>query len=181
MNFNHHGTVITLNLDRQAASLEDDAVVIADNLTCVVKWFRQEDGYGFLQSPEIDQDIFIHSSKLDPVEAPTLIANDVLVCRVVRGMRGPQVDEVYEYLPFSRNATSKYKEGIIKWFNVESDFGFIKEDGSRDVFLPGKKVRKLGIDIKNLKPNQKVSFTSKVDTRGNRVVDELLIDAESMT
>lgn len=178
--------MITLNLDRrpQSCVVSDDSEennnyhTLFDQLECIVKWFRQEDGYGFLQSGEVDTDIFIHSSKLDPVQAPTLMPGDIIICKIVRGLRGPQVDEVYSYTAAAREEEVQYLDGIVKWFNTKSDFGFVKslnDPSMGDIFLSGKKARSLGINISDLKSNQKVLFTYKVDPRRNLVVDQLLI------
>jgi len=169
-----------LDLDQNQTEVNQDINIVESRIRCVVKWFRTEDGYGFLQAPGIQGDIFIHSCKLNPINAPALMPLDVLECKIVKGLRGPQVEEVYTYEPGPKE--SGYLHGIIKWFNSKSDFGFVTLIGKdaedlqegTDVFLPGKRIRSLGFDKNDLKTNQRVIFTIKLDSRGNKVVDKLM-------
>lgn len=154
-------------------------------IECFVKWFRQEDGFGFLKSRALNKEIFIHNSVLDPTTVTSMAPGDMLVCDVIQGMRGPQVDMVYSYTPQSQTTQAQeqdeYFEGNIKWFNVKSDFGFVKgieESGNRDIFLPGNKLRSIGVKTDKIYPNQPVTFSFKMAFKDNYVVNKLKINSE---
>ena len=46
--------------------------------------------------------------------------------------------------------------GIVKWFNDEKGFGFIKQDNGKDVFVHHNSIKMNG--RRTLRENQKVSF-----------------------
>jgi len=50
------------------------------------------------------------------------------------------------------------ESGILKWFNVEKGYGFIKAEKGADVFVHVSTVNSANIDPGNFKEGQKVSF-----------------------
>lgn len=164
-------------------------------LHCEVKWFKMSEGYGFVRiADNVDltwltenDDIFIHASKCDIDKIGNIKAGDTMRCKVVHGVRGPQVDEIYEYtsIVVEERAVS-YINGFIKWFDQQKGFGFVVSSDNdqgqpnhgtqmRDVFLAGARVRQLGIDYTELRTNTRVAFTYKVDVKGQLLVDQLKV------
>jgi cold shock CspA family protein len=161
--------------DEELADMRLNNQAVYKKIKCFVKWFKQEDGYGFLKSKSLNKEIFIHSSVLDPTSVNNMMPGDLLVCTVIQGMRGPQVDKVHSYTPQQLDQ-EELITGSIKWFNIKSDFGFIKgtkESGDRDIFLSGKKVRSVGFKPEQITPNQVVMFTFKSDISDNFIVNKL--------
>jgi cold shock CspA family protein len=178
--------VIVLNLNKKIPTsterIEKQFEVIADRVVCTVKWFRQEDGYGFILSETINSDIFIHCSKIDLFKTGSfLLPNDILNCKIILGIRGPQVEEIYEYNLLPRENNLKSCEGFVKWFNVKADFGFIKPVSTnnnntnvdKDIFISGKKMRHMGIDCKELRTNRRVSCIVRTDSSENQIAEKI--------
>lgn len=56
--------------------------------------------------------------------------------------------------------------GIVKWFNSEKGFGFIKnDDGSDDLFVHFSQIQ--GDGYKSLDEGQRVTFDSEVDPKNS--------------
>jgi CspA family cold shock protein len=58
--------------------------------------------------------------------------------------------------------------GTVKWFNSEKGFGFIQlEDGSKDVFVHYREVKRNGYERVSLEDGQKVSFEIGSNEKGD--------------
>ena len=152
-------------------------------LKCQLKWFKFPDGYGFVQIVENpgltwiseEDDVFIHSSKCEINQIAKLKPGDFLYCKIIKGVRGPQVEEVYGYTPVQEQNTMI--KGVVKWFNQQKNFGFLtgtdESDpvaNGRDVFLAGARVKQLSIDTVELHMNRRVMFSYKVDQVKDRLI-----------
>lgn len=190
------------NLEEDTTVPNKAANILSDSVTseCEVKWFRVPEAYGFLRIIEESQvnwitqesDIFIHASKLNMVAE--VKPGDKLKCKISKGMRGPQVEEVYEYIitdpktvcpqKSSIEPEDIYIRGTIKWFDAAKGFGFIvphqSESGLQsDVFLAGSRVNQLGIPLAMLRPHAQVRFTYKID-KDKVVIDKLTLDNSAL-
>lgn len=58
-----------------------------------VRWFNPVKGYGFIQVPGRDKDLFVHRSGLDP-DVDTLEENSAVEFSIVEGKKGPQAEAV---------------------------------------------------------------------------------------
>lgn len=62
------------------------------------------------------------------------------------------------------------KRGVVKWFNKEKGYGFIKaDDGSPDVFVHFSAIA--GSGFRNLDEGQKVSFDVEAGRKGPQAAD----------
>ena len=57
----------------------------------------------------------------------------MLLPMVLAGLR-PQAEPVFCYGKYE-NSMSDLVEGTVKWFNDEKGFGFIEQEGGKDVFV----------------------------------------------
>src|SRR5216684_5028816 len=60
----------------------------------VVKWFKSEKGFGFVELSDGTGDAFLHATVLGRIGVTAVQPGETLEVRVAQGQRGPQVTEV---------------------------------------------------------------------------------------
>lgn len=132
----------------------------------VVKWFRADRGFGFVELADGGGDAFLHASVLGRIGVQQVETGETLEVRVAPGQRGPQVTEVltvdsstaaparpragprpggggYEQAPL---VASSQEQGTVKWYNATKGFGFIVRDGGgKDVFVHASALQRAGL------------------------------------
>ena len=119
----------------------------------VVKWFRPDRGFGFVELADGSGDAFLHASVLDRNALGPVQAGETLEVRIGQGQKGPQVTQILSVdsstataprrpaagpMPASRPMAepSAPEPGTVKWFNAQKGFGFImRETGGKDAFV----------------------------------------------
>ena len=143
----------------------------------VVKWFRGDRGFGFVELADGGGDAFLHASVLGRIGVQQVETGETLEVRVAPGQRGPQVTEVisvdsstaaparprssgprmgggggYDQAPL---VASSQEQGTVKWYNSTKGFGFIVRDGGgKDVFVHASALQRAGLT--NLAEGQRV-------------------------
>jgi CspA family cold shock protein len=146
----------------------------------VVKWFRADRGFGFVEMADGSGDAFLHASVLGRLGVQAVETGETLEVRVAPGQRGPQVTEVlnvdsstaapsrparsgprpggvgggggYDQTPL---VASSQEQGTVKWYNATKGFGFIVRDGGgKDVFIHASALQRAG--LMNLAEGQRV-------------------------
>jgi len=60
-----------------------------------VKWFNNAKGYGFIQTEEHDEDIFVHYSQINDDGFKTLKAGETVDFKLCEGPKGLHAEDVY--------------------------------------------------------------------------------------
>jgi CspA family cold shock protein len=128
----------------------------------VVKWFKPERGFGFVELADGSGDAFLHASVLERNGVNAVQPGETLEVRVAPGQKGPQVTEVISvdsstaapsarrtpFSPADRGLSETVVEevGTVKWFNAQKGFGFIvREGGGKDAFVHASVLERSGI------------------------------------
>lgn len=131
---------------------------------------------------DIDTEIFVHLSKVNSNQfftTATIKEGDILLCKILRSIRGIQVIETYESFSMQKPISDIIVcNALIKWFNEKEDFGFLRVDlpnFKKDIFLPGKKIRELGLNLSELLEQKKVLCSFIIDN-GKGIIVRLVLD-----
>jgi CspA family cold shock protein len=135
------------------------APVSGPTVDAVVKWFKADKGYGFVELAGGQGDAFLHANALHASGHETVPAGAKLRVIVGAGAKGAQVTRVVEVdaagvvearpqRSFSSDAPRPPRRmapdpssavavsGKVKWFDDAKGFGFVaSDDGGKDVFV----------------------------------------------
>ena len=59
-----------------------------------VKWFNSSKGYGFIESDEIDKDVFVHYSVIEGDGYKSLAEGEAVEFEITDGPKGPQATRI---------------------------------------------------------------------------------------
>ena len=127
------------------------------SIDAVVKWFKADKGYGFVELANGQGDAFLHANALHASGHDSVPTGAKLKVTVGAGAKGAQVTRVLEVdatgiverpqrsfgdaAPRPRRVTPDPSTavplgGTVKWFDDTKGFGFVaSDDGGKDVFV----------------------------------------------
>lgn len=152
-----------------------------NTINAVVKWYDKKKGFGFIESDELDSDIFLHFSALELSGMSQIYEGDEISCEVAKVERGYQVARIIsvKFCPKQQwtppaflgkrvaSYNDEYEEmgGSIKWFNPFKGYGFIiPDDNKSEIFLHATVLKESGYDM--IDPGVRV--IAKSLNKGNR-------------
>jgi CspA family cold shock protein len=160
--------------------------------TAVVKWYKAEKGFGFVELADGSGDAFLHASVLERSGNDSVLPGSRLEIRVAPGQKGRQVTEVISvdsttalqepprgprperpaYVPADQATTEEF--GTVKFYAAEKGFGFINRDsGGKDAFIHATALNRAGIS--DLAEGQRVEMTVREGHKGPEVVSLRLV------
>src|SRR3984893_5178030 len=167
------------------------------SIDAVVKWFKGEKGFGFVELSDGTGDAFLHIGALQAAGYESVPPGAKLKVNVSNGMKGAQVTRVLEVdtagaaervPPSSRGfgdsprpqrrapdpSTAVSVTGTVKWFDDHKGFGFVQSnDGGKDAFVYISILGPAG--IQNLAEGQPVTM-QVVDTPKGREALSIALD-----
>jgi CspA family cold shock protein len=138
-------------------------------VSAVVKWFKADKGFGFVELADGSGDAFLHATVLGRGGITAVNPGDTLEVRVAPGQRGPQITEVLSvdtstggvarpprpgggtgFRPAGADrppmGPTVQETGTVKWYNSIKGFGFIVRDGGgKDVFVHASALQRAGL------------------------------------
>jgi CspA family cold shock protein len=165
------------------------------SVDAVVKWFKTEKGFGFVELSDGSGDAFLHIGTLHSAGYETVPPGAKLKVNIGTGAKGAQVTRVLEVdtsgaaervapargfgdsgrqrrAPDPSTAVSV--SGTVKWFDDHKGFGFVQSnDGGKDVFVHISILGPSG--IQNLAEGQPVTMRV-VDTPKGREALSISLD-----
>lgn len=144
-----------------------------------LKWFSQPRGFGFVVSPEFEQDVLLHQNVLGPLHGQALLEGLELIFFYDMSENGPRVTEIVSakqpdgaqiYVLDEEIAALELLPARVKWFNEVKGFGFANVYGDpADVFLHASLVHQFG--RWNLAPGDAIAIRVQDSERGKTAVD----------
>ncbi len=144
----------TAGFSSDAHSSGDEAD--GETVVAVVKWFREDKGYGFVELPDGGGDAFLHAKVLRSLGLETVPPGATVRIVAEAGPRGPQVGRVLDVdlttssvparaarahragvaRPSCDSDSAMELTGKVKFFDGIRGFGFVaSDDFGRDVFV----------------------------------------------
>ncbi len=119
-----------------------------------VKWFCQSRGYGFVEAPEIAEDILLHQNTLTRNGQSSIVADaqvDVFVRQTPQGLQVTELINIVKPDEPENNAcathsASDFVPARVKWYDEKKGFGFVNRFGDpEDCFVHERQLGQAGL------------------------------------
>lgn len=149
-----------------------------------LKWFNGTKGFGFVVPEDGRYDAFLHVTTLQKAGLHSIGEGAELICSIVEGDKGKQVDEIIEVINAGSLHTMPEIDaengtyamgGLVKWFKPDQGFGFIiPDDGMKDIFIHQSCLDANGVE--ELRGGERVRVTMKDVDKGREAVKIEIIE-----
>jgi cold shock protein len=158
-------------------------------LAAIVKWFKPEKGFGFVEIADGLGDAFLSIKALQAIGKDTVSPGAKLSVLVGQGEKGRQVTKIAAiedsgtataptYAASSASRPRRIEAGLldakevlgsVKWFSAEKGMGFVEaEDGGKDVFVHISVVKEA--EMADLVEGQRISMRVTESAKGRKAV-----------
>jgi cold shock protein len=165
------------------------ATVNQPTVDAVVKWYKDDKGFGFVELANGQGDAFLHATVLHASGHEAVSPGARMQVVVAMGAKGPQIARVVSVdsstaierprrafdapRPARRQPPDLTEatpvEGRVKWFNESKGFGFVAvDDGGKDIFIHISALNAAG--IAHLDEGQPVNMQVVETPRGREAV-----------
>jgi len=170
--------VIVQETDIPEAEISIDVDCVDEDQTGVVKWFKSEKGYGFIER-DSGSDVFVHYTAIIGEEFKTLREGQKVRFCLGEGPKGPQavqvlvIEDTNAPAPAEISCQGPSQTGTVKWFEPKKGYGFIERSSGPDVFVHFSAIASEG--FRTLEEGQKVSFCVENGPKGPQAANVVVL------
>lgn len=109
--------------DEKTEAQDNLSIHLGKKLIGKIERYDPEKDFGFVSLPEIDNEVYLKTKKLEKNELDSIHDGDIVYCTLSKGSKGLQINTIDGFVS-ERNKLQKEK-CLIKFYNPERGYGFV--------------------------------------------------------